>query len=420
MSVRSRTLVQAGATIFLVCCLVRGLLLFSWLTPPTLVRPDVTSEVGRVAQRLLHAGEFADPYIVPTGPTAHPPPVYTGLLTIIYRAFGVSTTAAYVRAIVHIASEAALLALLPWVAFALGLGARAGIVAGLAGAVFPWRGLWDVIGWSGSEVHAAILLALLLVWCQRRWTAGPTDAGSFALGLAFGAGLHLVPALVQVMAGCLVCDVWWLEERARWRAPTLVLAGAVIACAPWALRNEAALGGVPFVRSNLGLELRVGHHDGAASDIDGMQPWLKAHHPGISEDEALQVRAEGELAYMRRARSDAFSWAAAHPARALRLTAFRVGHIWFGSPRDPGGAAVLSLVTLLAVLGMRRMVPVLTGPQRAALLVPLATFPLVYYLVAYMPRYRVPIDWILCLFAAAEVSGWFSGKGGHELPQSDA
>jgi hypothetical protein len=415
MSVQPHHHARAGAAIFLACCLVRGFLLFSWMTPPALVRPDTTSEVGRVAQRLLASGDFADPYVIPTGPTAHPPPICTGLLWMIYRVFGVSTTAAYVRAILHIVSEAALLALMPWTASVLGLGTVAGIVAGAAGALFPWRGLWDVIGWSGSEIHAAILLAFLLVWCQRRWTAGATAAGSFGLGLAFGAGFHLVPALVQVMAGCLACDVWWLSGRSRWRAPALLLAGAAIACVPWAWRNEVALGGLPFVRSNLGLELRVGHHDGAAPDIEGMQPWLKTHHPGASEDEALRVRAEGELAYMRRARGDACSWVAAHPAEALRLTASRVGHVWFGSPREPGGSAVLTLITLLGVLGMRRMVPVLTGPQRAALIVPLAAFPFVYYLVAYMPRYRVPIDWILCLFAAAEVSGWFRGPRGRRV-----
>ena len=32
------------------------------------------------------------------------------------------------------------------------------------------------------------------------------------------------------------------------------------------------------------------------------------------------------------------------------------------------------------------------------------TFPLVYYVVAYLPRYRVPIDWILYLLAGKAVS----------------
>lgn len=406
MTVLVRSPAWAAAVIFLTCCLVRGFVLFSWLMPPALVQPDVTSEVGRVAQSLIHTGAFADPYLVPTGPTAHPPPIDTGLLALIYRVFGASVTAAYVRAVEHIASEAALLALLPWVASRLGLGLGAGWLAGLAGAVFPWRGPWDVIGWSGSEIHAAIALAFLLVWCCRRWTAGPTTCGSLLLGLAFGASFHLVPALVLVMGGCLAFDWHRFRGRSRWQAPLLVLLGAVIACVPWAWRNHAALGGVPFVRSNFGLELRAGHHDGATADMEAMGPWFSQHHPGRSAQEALKVNALGELEYMRRARGEALDWMATHPADVARVTAARIGLVWFGSPDRPAEAATITLLTLLALLGMRRAWPALSPPQRAALLIPLATFPLVYYLVAYMPRYRVPVDWILLLFAAAEGVRW--------------
>jgi len=50
-----------------------------------------------------------------------------------------------------------------------------------------------------------------------------------------------------------------------------------------------------------------------------------------------------------------------------------------------------------------RILPTIGAPSRTALLIPLATFPLVYYVVAYMERYRAPIDWILLLLAAAGV-----------------
>ena len=43
----------------------------------------------------------------------------------------------------------------------------------------------------------------------------------------------------------------------------------------------------------------------------------------------------------------------------------------------------------------------MTVPQRAALLIPLATYPLVYYVVGYEPRYRQPLDGLLLLLAAA-------------------
>jgi len=43
----------------------------------------------------------------------------------------------------------------------------------------------------------------------------------------------------------------------------------------------------------------------------------------------------------------------------------------------------------------------MTVPQRAAVLIPLVTYPLVYYVVGYEPRYRQPLDGLLLLLAAA-------------------
>lgn len=54
----------------------------------------------------------------------------------------------------------------------------------------------------------------------------------------------------------------------------------------------------------------------------------------------------------------------------------------------------------------------LTIPQRAALIIPLATFPVIYYVVACMPGYRLPIDWILLLLVGAVVWGLLERNAG--------
>jgi hypothetical protein len=81
-------------------------------------------------------------------------------------------------------------------------------------------------------------------------------------------------------------------------------------------------------------------------------------------------------------------------------------HFWFGPLHQPLMAAGISLLTILALLGARRTLPALTMPQRAALLIPLATFPLIYYVVTYMSRYAVLVNWLLLMFAGAEVWHW--------------
>jgi hypothetical protein len=160
------------------------------------------------------------------------------------------------------------------------------------------------------------------------------------------------------------------------------------------------------MRSNFGLELRMGNHEGAAAAMEAMDARAPGLHPRTHLSEAEKVRALGEMEYLRQARREALEWIGQNPGKFLWLTASRMATFWFGSPHSPIVAAGTSVLTILALLGARRVFPVLSVPQRAALLLPLATFPLTYYMVACMPRYRVPIDWILLVLVGAEVSYW--------------
>jgi hypothetical protein len=94
----------------------------------------------------------------------------------------------------------------------------------------------------------------------------------------------------------------------------------------------------------------------------------------------------------------------------LCITLMRFLHFWCGPLRYPWLAALFTTVTVLAVLGLRRILPTLGAPGRAALLIPLATFPLVYYVVSYVAHYPAPLAWMLLLLAGYEVQGWISRR----------
>ena len=127
-------------------------------------------------------------------------------------------------------------------------------------------------------------------------------------------------------------------------------------------------------------------------------------HPGAVVSEARKLIELGEIEYMRQAGGEALEWISAHPAEFLWLTAQRFANLWAGPLHRPveDSPGVLTL-TVLAIVGAWRSFPRITVPQRAAFLIPLATYPLIYYIVAYMPRYRIPIDWILYILAGAAV-----------------
>lgn len=91
----TRSPVRAFAIVFVTAFAVRCLLLV--FTPPEYLRPETLNGPGRVAQTLVLTGQYANPNLVPTGPTAHPLPVYAGLLALLFKVLGVTMTAGYIR-----------------------------------------------------------------------------------------------------------------------------------------------------------------------------------------------------------------------------------------------------------------------------------------------------------------------------------
>ena len=280
----------------------------------------------------------------------------------------------------------------------------AGLAGGLGGALWPQF-------LAHGEALSAVLLGLLAVAIVRRWSSSRSRTSSLLLGAAFGVSFHVQPVFLFILLGYLAFELWRRSDRARWGSAALVLAGAFVVCVPWGVRNYRAFDAVFFVRSNFGLELRMGNHEGATANIDDPHFNTYAGHPRTHREEALRVRELGEVAYMRESGREAMAWIRSSPGEFVRLTAQRVRYVWLGPLDDP--LMSLAFVTLagLAALGIVGMFTrrgrsgatagSLERAQAAELLIPLLTFPLVYYLVPWQHRYRFPIEWILFLLAGA-------------------
>jgi hypothetical protein len=234
-------------------------------------------------------------------------------------------------------------------------------------------------------------------------SVGPSSRSSLLLGAGFGVAFHAQPALLGVLLGYLAFEVAWFRYAGRWRSAALVVLGAFVICLPWGIRNYRAFDSVIFVRGNFGLELRMGNHEGATANIDDPHFSNWPPHPRTHREEAIKVREMGETAYMRASRREALDWIRGHPGEFIRLTAGRIRHFWIGPLRDSLMSLAFLSLTALALVGaglaFRRLAPTRT----AALLIPLATFPPVYYLVPWQQRYRLPIEWILLLLAGFAV-----------------
>jgi len=190
----------------------------------------------------------------------------------------------------------------------------------------------------------------------------------------------------------------------------MIVLGIGLAVVPWTWRNWVTFHELYFIRSNLGLELRIGNHDGAHPDVEVSDERRRLRHPRTIIEEAERVRDLGEAEYMRQAKAEAVAWIRAHPGEYARLVAMRVVYFWTGPIYLPVEGPIYLALLLLAVPGAVKRTPSLSPPQRAAIFIPLATFPVVYYVVSWMPRYRIPIEWILILLAGSGVTYLARGR----------
>jgi hypothetical protein len=143
--------------------------------------PSPERELGAIVTSLRHTGEFADPYLLPTGPTAHLPSVYPYLLALVYCLFGFSWIAGYLIMLLVVLASSLLLALLPWFLGQFGLGRQPGFIAGLASAwIVVWPGHGEYLAglfWGccssplctdGQEVASPGKVRYFLAW---RWAS---------------------------------------------------------------------------------------------------------------------------------------------------------------------------------------------------------------------------------------------------------
>jgi len=391
-----------GLLVFLVALAIR--IFFLTLIPREALQPSTDWELDSIAMSLVTTGEFANPYVVPTGPTAHLPPIPPAILALMYKVFGITMTAGIAGWLFRMLAQSAICGLLPWIGVRVGVGWKAGFMGGLAGALFPQ---WLAHG----EALSAVLLGLLVVAVIRRWESVPRPWGSLVFGTAFGISFHVQPVFLFVFLGYLGFELWWRSDHGKWRSAALVAVAALVACIPWSVRNYRAFDAVFFVRSNFGLELRMGNHDGAEPSIDHPHFQNEPPHPRTHVEDAIKVREWGEVPYMRESGAAARAWIVSNPGEFTRLTAKRIGYFWLGPLDRPGIAGLFAILAGLALLGAVRVIRILPPPGTAALLIPLLVYPLVYYLVPWQHRYRFPIEWILFLLAGSAVLGLVSLAG---------
>jgi hypothetical protein len=367
-------------------------------------RPHV-GEVDNIAIAIASGRGFADAYAPNTGPTTHYTPGQPLLIAICYILFGINADGEFARQIQRIIFSCLLFGSLPVVALRLGLSARVGMLAGLAGAILPLHILQELRG-SGAILDSLFIAAFALnsfsFW-QRPESFSPA-AGS-RQGLLLGIACLFNPVIVALAAGFGLYAFYRFPVRRR--AVLLHYAAAavitVLCLLPWAFYNHHRMGRFVLIRGNFPLEMSLSFHPKAevllkdAWQVPGAYP-----HPSADPVQSARVRALGESAYMDEKKQEVIAFVRDNPGQVASLITGRIFRFWFS---DNGrfwqnlGFWGLTLGALtgfgLLVRGRHPTVP-LFG-------LILLFFPLVYYLQMADTQYRLPIYWVFLLLFAIPI-----------------
>jgi hypothetical protein len=358
-------------------------------------------EPVKIAISLAQTGRFADPYAVPTGLTAHSPPIFPWILAPIYFFLGDTRTADLVRVALAIVVASASYAILPFAARALAIPVGAGILAGFVGALLPAHYWPESNGQFETPFAALFLILSVILW--RPWRS-PMFSGAWV-----GLGCLLSPVVLPPLAAIYTHTAW--RDRKingrqilRWTAVAGVAAGLTLL--PWILRGRIALGGWFLVRDNFWLEVYNSNNDGALPDVEFnvMSARYQAEHPFCSPREAAKLR-NGELAYMAERKRQVLDWIGSHPRRFAELCRGRLVNFWNPSQLRPLPLLLIWIFNATTAAGLfllfRRQ-----HPAFAALGAMIAAYTLPFLFIQNGMRYQHPIFWILLLLC---------GVVGHEV-----
>lgn len=347
-------------------------------------------EMGRIAASLASGNGFSSPFQTATGPTAWEPPLYPLLIAAVFKLTGIYSHAS---AIILLGINSIFSALTCIPVFFLArrsFGEPVATWSSWTWALCPYAMYWAVKWVWDTSIAAFLLAVLLLISWRLAESARPREW--LLWGALWGMAALLNPALLAVLP---FVGMWILHCRQDTAKQTIAAAAlsaliflAVIS--PWVWRNYRTFDELVFIRTNFGMEFRLGNGPGANGLSMGF-----ALHPTHNPQELERYKQVGEIAYVAGKKWRAVAWIRNNPWQFARVSVARFVYYWtdtaWSSRVMPAKNALFLASSILGFWGLWMMWRQ-RRPGFFLFAVCLLVFPLIYYFVFPHPRYRGPIE----------------------------
>jgi len=374
---------------------------------------------GLIARSIATGHGFGSPF-AQTGSSALLPPVYSYLLSGIFKIFGIETTASVLAALSLNSLFSALTCVPVFLLSRRAFGDRVAKWAGWGWAFSPY-GVYYGADWAWSTCLVTLELAWLFLLAWRLEESRRTRDWIY-FGLLGGFSALTEPVVLSVVP---LLGLYTLYRRYRLRRPWMLpMAAAALSAlammAPWLLRNYEIFHRFIPVRSGFGLELYIGNNGYS-------QRWVNSSlHPNHNDSELSEYERVGEIAYMDHKLVQAKAYIRAHPAWFAWMTCRRILYLWTGywsfdraylkdEPLDPPNIFLDTTMTVLALIGLWRVFK-RNFPLTARFAIVLLVFPLPYYISHPETYYFRPLDPLIVVLAAVTVAGGSRSKDEPNAP----
>lgn len=361
-------------------------------------------ETGLAAMALLRLGTIADPYAVPTGPTAHVSPLMTLVMAAVFGLFDGNTPAARgALSLIAAGAYASCVALGARITTQLHPSRRSATATVLLACVVPIY-LPEIVVYTrqyDQPLAAVALLCQMLIWANPGPALNRPYRAEAALAAVTGVGILLSPALLPVGLVGGASLVWTRREQQSMLAASMVFAtvlGALMV--PWAVRNWLVFDQFVLTRSNFALELVMGNGPGA----DGFYHDPLELHPNPHVPSAQHLAQIGELAFMREMGTLARAWILDNPARFMLLCLRRAWLLLFPNNEVVSWSPIIAPLRLpafwlLGVLKLLALAYVVLRRDRAMFWLTCTLLPVAPYVLTHVnSRYTYVVFFpTLCL-----------------------
>lgn len=355
-------------------------------------------EMGRIGRSIAQGNGFGNIYEGLSGPTAYEPPLYPYLVGGVFKLCGVYSQ---LSAFVLLSINAVLSALTCVPIFRIAN--RSFGESRAVGSVWTWAFYPLAIYWSTTWIWETVLSTLLLAvlfWLTLTMDEYEGLKPWIWFGLLWGVAALTNPSLTSFLPAS---GLWAVRQFVKRNKPfllgTIVASLVFLAClTPWQIRNYRTFRHFFFIRSDFGMNLRMGN----GPEAHGV--WLISLIPSRNPAEFTRYVSMGETAYAAAQGHEALEFIKQNPGHFFILCAKRFLYYWAGNPR-PSLLQAATLTNLFEIatsaicfwgliLSLRRRLP---GAWLFFWLILL--YPAVYYITFPNIRYRAPLEPYMIIMA---------------------